>query len=423
MRDMRRNVLHRLITALMTTLLMVFMVLTGCERKPLYLSVGDNVNIEVAVYDIRLELLWGINWEANWHYDWNAHLYGDMGYTAPEWVRATIYTSDSVGSFRKDPQVRNFDAKGGRVTLKPGGWYDMLFYSAGTEYVLYSYDEDNSYYNATTRTSSGVGNYTRNEVDENGDTIGTYVQMNQPDELFGTFLDELRVSEDPDDYEKTIDEEDNIVYLYKIDATMNPYSFIYLYQLLILNNEDSIGNKIVGGRGLTVTGLSRGTNLFSRMTFDNVISLSSEDIKPMINDVNLKLEDGTETHADVMACRMLTWGLPGINPLEEVSYYSHTRVDANGEFERRQYVSPLDSNYVGVALTLRNGNTLNIARNITTEMNNHPAGGIITIIVDASTIPEKALDPNYGGGGSTSGGGFNAKVEDWANTEEAEITI
>jgi len=48
---------------------------------------------------------------------------------------------------------------------------------------------------------------------------------------------------------------------------------------------------------------------------------------------------------------------------------------------------------------------------------------VITIVIDAAAVPEKALDPNYGGGGTSSGGGFNAKVEDWANTEEAEITI
>lgn len=423
MRDMRRNALHRLMAVMMTALIAVVIVMTGCERKPLYLAGNGNAKVDVAVYDVRLDLLWGVDWQTSWYYTWDANLYGDMGYTNPSYVRATIYTSDSAGQSRKDPQVRNFDVNGGRVTLKPGGWYDMLFYSAGTEYILYSYDENNSYYNATTRTSSGIGNYTRNGVDEKGDTISNYIMMNQPDELFGTFLDDLRVSEDPEDYDKYIAEDGTTVYLYKIDATMNPYSFIYLYQILVINNEDSIGNKIVGGRGLTVTGLARGTDLFTRKTFENTVCISTEDIKPMINDVPVALSDGTEQNGDVIACRMLTWGLPGINPLEEVAYYGNTRADATGGMLRRQYVNPLDSNYVGFTLTLRNGNTLNVAKNITEAMNNHPAGGVITIVVDAGAVPEKALDPNYGGGGTSSGGGFNAKVEDWANTEEAEITI
>lgn len=412
---MKMKTTYRTIAKPVMLMVLTMLLAASCHRKPLYLAGKGNVDLSVAVYDIRLELLWGVNWEAEWQYSWATTLYGDLGYTKPEYIRATFYNTDPIKNIRNNPQVRNFGANGGRVTLSPGAWYDMLFFNAGTEYVLFSQDAANSFYKASTRSKSAVS-YTKNQVE--GDTIGTYIDMNQPDEFFGTFLDDLQVSEDPEDYEKTIAEDGSTIYLYKIDATMRPYSFIYLLQVVLLNNEDSIGNRVVGSPGYTITGLSRETDLFTRINSEKTIAITSEDVKPLIDNVPLDIENVTDTVGDVFAARMLTWGLPGINPLEEAEKFADTKF---GLPTRRESVNPIDSNYVGIGLRLRNGVVYNIVRNITTEMNNHPAGGVITVIYDAGKIPDEILnrkeDPN------TSGGGFNAKVEDWANTEEAEITI
>lgn len=413
---MRMNNTYRTIAKpVMILSFLVLLLAASCQRKPLYLASKGNVDLSVAVYDIRLELLWGVNWEAEWHYSWSTSLYGELGYTKPEYVRATFYNTDPVTDIRNNPQVRNFGATGGRVTLSPGNWYDMLFFNAGTEYILFSQDASNTFYKASTRSKSAVS-YTKNQVE--GDTIGSYIDMNQPDEFFGTFLDDIHVSEDPSEYEIVEAEDGSIVYLYKIDATMRPYSFIYLFQVIVLNNEDSLGNRVVGSVGYTVTGLSRETDLFTRVNSDKTIAITSEDVKPMLDDITIKMNDTLETKVDVFAARMLTWGLPGINPLAEADKYFGTK----GELPaRRDCVNPTDSNYVGVGLKLRNGAIFNVVRNITTEMNNHPAGGVITIYYDAGKIPDEIL--NKKNDPSTSGGGFNAKVEDWANTEEAEITI
>lgn len=388
----------------------------SCQRKALYLAGKGNVDLSVAVYDIRLELLWGVNWEAEWQYNWETSMYGELGYSKPEYIRATFYNTDPVEGSRRNPQVRNFGANGGRVTLTPGAWYDMLFFNAGTEYILFSQDATNSFYKASTRSKSAVS-YTKNQVE--GDTVASYIDMNQPDEFFGTFLDDLQVSEDPSAYELVQAEDGTWVYLYKIDATMRPYSFIYLFQMVVLNNEDSIGNRVVGSAGYTVTGLARETDLFTRINSDKTIAITSEDVKPMLDNVNVRLDNGNDTTADVFAGRMLTWGLPGINPLEEADKYYDAAT--KGGPSRRENVNPVDSNYVGFGLKLRNGTVFNVVRNVTTEMNNHPGGGVITIYYDAGKIPESVL--NKKNDPSTSGGGFNAKVEDWANTEEAEITI
>ena len=179
-----------------------------------------------------------------------------------------------------------------------------------------------------------------------------------------------------------------------------------MYQIVVLNNADDKGNRITGARGVTVTGLAQGVEMFSRKTFNNTISISTEDVKPMQNHDNVRLNDGeTVENADILAARIITWGLPGIVPIET------TKAGTKAV--------ELDKNFIGIGLTLRNGYTHTVTLDITEEMHNKPAGGVITIYYDANNIPQEAIDQKQ----QTSGGGFNASVEDWANEINAEITI
>ena len=52
-------------------------------------------------------------------------------------------------------------------------------------------------------------------------------------------------------------------------------------------------------------------------------------------------------------------------------------------------------------------------------MHAKPTGGIITIYIDGAEIPQELLDKKQ----ETTGGGFNASVEDWSNEVNAEVTI
>lgn len=64
---------------------------SACERKDLFLRV-DQTQIAVEIYDVRLDLLWGIDWETEWQYTWNesATNFGTIGYTKPELIKGTI---------------------------------------------------------------------------------------------------------------------------------------------------------------------------------------------------------------------------------------------------------------------------------------------------------------------------------------------
>lgn len=384
--------------------------MTSCERKDLYLRV-DTTDISVEIYDIRLDLLWGVDWETEWQYSWSESSanFGTIGYTKPELIKGTIYNVDPYSGKRFSSFFRIFDSNGGRVSLTAGSTYDMMFYNFGTEYTSFYQSDDYETYTASTRISSQASWIRTRAESENSDmpdTTKSYIDYNQPDELFGALVTDLHIDEDPSSYEKEYDMDGNITYIYKVDAALRPYSFIYMYQIVILNNADEKGDRVKGAKGLTVTGLSQGVEMFSRKTFNNTISISTEDVKPMQNHDNVRLQNGeTVDNADILAARIITWGLPGIVPIE------NTKAGTKAV--------ELDKNFIGIGLTLRNGYTHTVTLDITEQMHQKPAGGVITIYYDANNIPQEAIDQKE----QTTGGGFNASVEDWANEINAEVTI
>lgn len=385
---------------------------TACERKALYLRV-DQTQIAVEISDISLDLLWGIEWETEWQYAWDESLvdFGTISYTKPELIKGTIYNVDRYTRKRYSSFLKVFDTNGGRISLTSGSVYDMMFYNFGTEWTSFYESTDYETYTASTRMSSQaswIRTRAESENSEMPDTTRSYIDYNQPDELFGTLVTDLEIDEDPSNYEKEYDENGNITYIFKVDAQLRPYSFIYMFQVVILNNVDDAekGNRITGARGVTVTGLSQGVEMFSRKTLNNTISITTEDIKPMQNHDNVRLADGTRVdNADIFATRILTWGLPGTNPLEMT--------------KAGRRAADIDQNFIGIGLTLRNGYTYTMTRDITEQMHIKPAGGIITIYIDANEIPQDVIDQKP----QNNGGGFDAKVEDWANEVNAEVTI
>lgn len=407
-----RRLLNKTIAKIQAILGLAFVLIsnTACERKELFLRV-DQTQIAVEIYDINLDLLWGIEWDTQWQYDWDTSLetYGDLGYTKPELIKGTIYNLDESTGKRFSSFVKIFDSNGGRVSLTSGSTYDMMFYNFGTEWTSFYQSDDYETYTASTRMSSQaswIRTRAETESSEMPDTTRSYIDYNQPDELFGTLKTGIYIDEDPSTYDKEYDEDGNITYIYKIDATLRPYSFIYIYQVIITNNTDEKGDIIKGSRGMTITGLSQGVEMFSRRTFNNTISITTDDVKPIQRHKNVKLEgEAVADSADIIAARILTWGLPGMNPLENTKAATKA--------------PDIDRNFVGIGLTLRNNYTWTITRDITEQMHQRPTGGIITIYVDANEVPEDLINQKP----QSTGGGFNAEVENWSNEVNAEVTI
>ena len=383
---------RRHIAPLVFVTICVLTAMTSCERKDLYLAQRGTIAVDVSVYNINLDLLWGLEWKTQWQYLWDESLYGPIGYTEPTGVRANVYTLNEERE-RIRYTTRNFGNEGGRVSLTTSKTYDMAFYNNDTEYILFSTDESNAYYHATTRSNARAA-YTR-----------AYAHYNQPDLLFGTFLQDLYVTEDPEAYEIHYDNDGSPYYVYHVHADLTPYTMIYLCQVMVLNNEDENGKRITGCQGVSMNGLSGGVDLFTRMTDStNLVTITQEETRPMQTDRDLTLPDGTKTVGDIMAARILTWGLPGIDPLANVA--------------TRTYAEPRASVHAGIGLTLRNGNVYTIEEDITEQIRKRPAGGVITIVIDADELPD-----NIVGEEPKPGGGFDASVENWENEIEEEIII
>lgn len=413
---LRENRIRRIVAKIQLTLFFALCLFanSSCIRKDLYLRV-DTTQILIKLSDIGLRFFWNASWKAEWLYEWDEKTYGKIDYTRPELIKTTIYNLDTKTHDRLSSFYMLFDSTGGRIRLTSGSSYDMLFYNFGTEYIGFNQSDDLERYNAFTR-NSNLTSYIRTRAENTFSTMPEdakpYDVFNEPDEFFGTLVSNIVINEDPTSYTKEYDKDGNIIYVYKIEAPIQPYSFIYLIQIIIENNIDEKGKRIVGVNGLTVTGLSQGVELFSRKTLSNTISITTEEIKPMksrtITDPN---NPGSTINVDIAAARILTWGLPGINPISEWE-----KINANPSTK----VNEIDKNYIGIGFTLRNGYSWNLTTDeINSQIHQKPTGGVLTIRYDASQIPQEILDKTQ----TTTGGGFNATVDPWSNEVNAEVSI
>ena len=384
------NRFYRHIALWMLVVLLPMSFFSSCERKDLYLAQRGVLNVDVSVYDFRLDILWGVDWQTRWQYLWDESLFGTVGYTTPTGVRANVYTMNQINE-RVKYLTRNLSNKGGRVSLTTNTTYDLVFHNNDTEYILFSSDES-TYLHATTR-SNVRSAYTEE-----------YAHYNQPDQLFGAFLQELYVTDDPDAYER-VEDEDGYYYVYEIEASLEPYTYIYLCQVMILNNKDDAGLRIEGAEEISLSGLSGGVDLFTRKTdSENLVTITQEDVKPLQENRNLTLPDGTNVQGDIFAARVMTWGLPGINAME----YFQTRGALDMDHEVNMHIG----------LKLRNGSVYVMKKDITEQLKQYPVGGIITVVIDSSEIPDDVI-----GVKPKPGGGFDASVDEWGNEINADIII
>ena len=347
--------------------------------KPTLVRAGAGQESEINTVDLSLSLqspqmgvLWGIDWVSEWQYSWNESEpgYGVLGYSAPGLMKSTIYSVDRNTKKRYTPFYKIFDPDGGRVSLSTGYVYDILLYSYGTEYTLFSQSDDNETYTASTH----INDYFTSQSE--GSETDSYVDYYMPDELLGSMISSMDLSGKPSGYDKEIALDGTVTYVKPMSVTLKPFSFIYLMQIVVLKNADYSGNRIIGVKDVTVTGLAQGVDLFTGKTMDNTISITTDDIKPLQNHNNVRLDDETTVdNADILAARMLTWGLPGIVPLESTKAGTKVAV--------------LDNNYIDITLMLRNGKTQSVSIDITEQMHNKPTGGVITVVVDANFVSLK----------------------------------
>lgn len=338
-------------------------VFVSCDdTKEKDLEVVDSAQLSVSFKTPDLDNLWGPDWKDEWQYSWDTNdtTYGPLGYTVPEIIKGTIYNIDSNTGKRVNNFFKIFDLEESPVSLQAGRGYDMLFYNFGTEKIIFDASDDFEKYTASTI-------ITPFEFD----SLGTpYKHLDEPDELLGAMVTGVDFGSVSSDYDKETDAEGNVYYVRKADVELNPYSIIYLIQVVFLNNADNQDYfHVTGASEITVSGLSRGVELFTRKTFDRTTIITTENVKPLQNHKSVRLEDGNVVeNADIVAARMLTWGLPDINPMEPTK-------DGSKATARNQ-------NFINVVVTLRDGIPYNVTCDITEQIQNKPTGGVLTVSVD-----------------------------------------
>ena len=312
------------------------------------LEVEKSVRLSVSFKNPDLDLLWGEGWKTEWQYDWDSSdtTYGLIGYSTPEIIKGTIYNLDANTGKRYSNFFKLFGLKDNSATLPAGGKYDMLLYNTDTENIIFQASDDFESYTASVDTSHSSSSY-----------------MNVSGELLGAMVTGVDLSKPSSDS-------------MEIDVELNPYSIIYLIQVVLLNNNDDNEFQAIGASEICISGLSRGVELFTRKTSDKTTVITTGDIKPLQNHSGVRLEDGTVVdNADIIAARMLTWGLPGINPMEPVKDGSKAAV-------RNQ-------NFILIGVTLRDGIRYDVTCDITEQIQNKPAGGVLTVSVD---LKNRTLD-------------------------------
>lgn len=334
--------------------------LVACERKPLYLR-GDialKVNVQV---EANINLLWNDTWRDSLKYDWNEEEYGPLFYTLPKDCNVLIFNKGSLVS-ETAVQIgkREF------IDVALDSVYDLLIFSK-QYYWVETYYEGGRYY---VEAPSAESRPTKNEISQKYETV------NQPGEIFSMNKRELYLSNNLSDYEEVI-EDGKLIYVYNIDEKLEPVSYIYVIQFIVINDDNSPRIEAKDIANFTISGISAKKNLFTNEpVYTGNKQISTFDIKP------------GQMHGDslIFASRV-------------------TILDLLPDSENDSWSSQLEYlYYTNVDVTTYTYGEVTGTKDITQQLKDNPKGGVITVII---------LNSELKPGGSDTDKGFGIDLNEW----------
>ena len=364
------------------------LVLGGCTiEPPLHLRKAAATKV-VLKTSVKAQFMWQLDWQAKWDFAWQTSVLGPLGYSEPKGIRMHVYTLDDTDS-PKSHNVYNFSGTEGQVDIFVGV-HNLLFHNNDSEVLLYRSDGDLAdIYSYTRVISSGLKTSslvqtltqkaaaaTKAEDEEISENV-TFM----PDELFVLYDPRHYISDNLDDYEY-IDGQ----YVLRIQGDLLPRTYIYLFQIKLLNNLDRVTGSM-GGAALT--GVADAVNLQTGVTSNTTVSV------PM--DVHINKADDP----DLLGARVLTFGIPGCDPYDEASVSA----------------APSGKHYLVLNVTFATGKYKNIRIDVTDQVRALPTGGVIPLEIDVNDFPPEDIDPPV-----TGGGGFEALIGGW-DEQTGSMTI
>ena len=367
-------------------LLLALLALSSCYREPpLHLYDIDNPALALPIVELSLDTYWnydgnlGINydWRAEWYYGWDdedRRIFGELEYEEPtKFFLRRYYTGNEKEGTRIERRNAYISGRTFRASYDWGFW-DILAWNDvktidGVQSLNFdeksSYDEDILAYTNTTMYSS---RYYAPRYQNS---------FYEPEQLFSACEKGVEINKNLDGFEY---DEENDIWIRKLNMYLEPLTYIYLPQIILHNNR----GRINGVQGIAnLSGMARFTSLNSGIAGTDAIAVN----------FNVRLKNDKDFKAgekvDIAGGRIMTFGICGLN----ANRVSH--VDDKLDSERH---------YLDLNMTFNNGMDSTFVFDVTDQVRKRYKGGVITIELDVDTVPI----PRRKGGS-----GFNAVVKDY----------
>jgi len=371
---------------IMILLLLALLALSSCYREPpLHLYDIDNPALALPIVELNLDTYWnydgnlGINydWRAEWYYGWDdedRRIFGELEYEEPtKFFLRRYYTGNEKEGTRIERRNAYISGRTFRASYDWGFW-DILAWNDvktidGVQSLNFdeksSYDEDILAYTNTTMYSS---RYYAPRYQNS---------FYEPEQLFSACEKGVEINKNLDGFEY---DEENDIWIRKLNMYLEPLTYIYLPQIILHNNR----GRINGVQGIAnLSGMARFTSLNSGIAGTDAIAVN----------FNVRLKNDKDFKAgekvDIAGGRIMTFGICGLN----ANRVSH--VDDKLDSERH---------YLDLNMTFNNGMDSTFVFDVTDQVRKRYKGGVITIELDVDTVPI----PRRKGGS-----GFNAVVKDY----------
>ena len=345
----------------------------GCTIEPI-LHLRKAIRTMVVVEPkINVDVMWQLNWAINWQFNWNVSALGPVGYTPPASLRMHVFTHGPEGE-PISHFVHNFVGDETQLEIFVGT-HDLLFHNNDSEALLFQQDGDLGHVHSYTRKlANGLKASTQvltipQKLAGQTKAPSEFIEPVNltPDNLFSLYNQNQVITDNLDDYEY-IDGK----YVLRIEGELYPSTFIYLFQIRLLNNDDRV---IGSAGGAALTGMSQGVDLMTRQTWEPTASY--------LMDVYM------DKPQDMLGAKVFTFGIPGCNPYDAASVAA----------------APDGSHYLVLNVSYVNGSNKNISLDVTDKIRELPLGGVIDLEIDVNDFP-----PDESAGGD---GGFVALIGDW----------
>lgn len=369
---------------IMIFLLFALLALSSCYREPpLHLYDIDSPAVALPIVELSLDTYWdydgnlGINydWRAEWYYGWDDEdrsIFGELEYEEPtKFFLRRYYTGEVKEGTRIDKKNAYVSGRTFRAPYDWGFW-DILAWNDvktidGVQSLQIdeksSYDEDII---ASTGTTMYSSRYHAPRYQNS---------FYEPEQLFSACEKGVEINKNLDGFEF---DEDNNIWIRKLNMYLEPLTYIYLPQIILHNNNGRIDQVTSNGN---ISGMARFADINTGFAGEDAIAVNFK----MRLKTNKDFKAGEKV--DIVGGRLMTFGICGQNANRI------TRADEENDTEHH---------YIDVQLQFNNGMDSIFVFDVTDQVRKRYKGGVITVELDMDTVPT----PKRSGGS-----GFNAIVK------------